>query len=68
LRIEREVLDRRDDVAALHAFDHPASHDSGEQRVLGEILEIAPATRVTNEIRGAAKKHIEAFRPRFGAH
>ena len=44
-----------------------ARHDAGEQRVLGEIFEIAPATRVTNEICGAAKKHIEALRSRFRA-
>ena len=40
---------------------------AGEQRVLGEIFEIAAAARVANEIRRAAKKDIEAFRARFGA-
>ena len=67
LRIEREVLDRRDDVAALHALDHAARHHAGEQRILGEILEIAAAARVANEICRAAKKDIEALRARFGA-
>jgi len=67
LRIEREVLDRRDDVATLHALDHAARHQPGEQRILGEIFKIAPAARVTNEIRGTPQKHIEALRLRFGA-
>ncbi len=68
LRIERKMLDRRDDApAALHACNHAPSHDAGEQRVFGEIFKIAPATRVTNEICGAAKKHIEALGSRFGA-
>ena len=44
-----------------------ARHHSGEQRVLGEIFKIAAAARVANEIRRAAKKHIEALRARFGA-
>ena len=55
-------------MAALHAVDHAARHPSGEQRVLREIFKIAPAARVTNEVRGAAKKHIEALRSRFDGH
>ena len=60
------MLDRRDDApAALHACNHAPSHDAGEQRVFGEIFEIAPATRITNEICCAAKKHVEALRSRL---
>ena len=40
---------------------------AGEQRILGEIFEIAAAARVANEICRAAKKDIETFRARFGA-
>ena len=68
LRVEGEVLGRRDDVAALRAVDHGARHQASEQRVLREIFEIAAAARVANKIGRAAKKDIQpvaALRPRL---
>ena len=50
--------------SALHAVDHGAGHQSGQQRILGKIFEVPPAARIANEVRRAAEQHVEAPRPR----
>ena len=63
--VEREVLDGRQDAAVgLHAVDHRAGHQPGQQRILGKIFEVPPAARIANEVRVAAEQHVEPLGPR----
>ena len=50
LAVDREVLERRADVPALQAVDPRGREDSGQQRVLGEVLEVPAAERAALEV------------------
>ena len=45
LVVGRVVLDRRADALALQALDERRAEHAGDERVLGEVLEVAPAQR-----------------------
>ena len=59
------MLDGRDNALRLDAGDRVAGHYAGEQRVLTDVFEIAPAARFANQVRAACKLHIEALGPGF---
>lgn len=59
------MLDGRDDALRLDAGDRVAGHYAGEQRVLADVFEIAPAARFANQVGSACKLHIEALGLRF---
>ena len=65
LRVEREVLHRRDDVVRLHAADRFPGHDAREQRVLAEIFEGPPAPRIARQIDAAGEEDVKGLRARL---
>ena len=68
LIVESEMLDGREDMPALGAGDRRARHHAREQWVFREILEIAAAARIANEVHGAAEQDIEAAGARLTRH
>ena len=67
LAVQHEMLDRRDDVARLHATDRRAAHDPGQQRILAEIFEVTPVPGIARQVHAAGKQHVERFRARLRA-
>ena len=65
--VQREVLDRRDHALALDPGDRLAGEHAAEQRVLGQVLEVAPVARVAREVDAAGQHHVEAAAARLAA-
>ena len=65
--VQREVLDRRDHALALDPGDRLAGEHAAEQRVLGQVLEVAPVARVAREVDAARQHHVEAAAARLAA-
>ena len=65
--VQREVLDRRDHALALDPGDRLAGEHAAEQRVLGQVLEVAPVARVAREVDAAGEHHVEAAAARLAA-
>ena len=61
LVVGREVLERGGDALRLHAADPRAGHLAGQQRVLGEVLEVAAAERRALEVRARSEQHADAL-------
>jgi hypothetical protein len=61
------VLERGTDALALDAVDHRRPENAGEQRVLGEVLEVAPAQRGTLDVDAGTEHDGHALRPGFAA-
>ena len=61
LGVGGEVLDGGAHVPALHAVDIAGGHLSGQEGVLGEILEIAPAQRGALDVHRGAEHHGQLF-------
>jgi hypothetical protein len=59
-----EVLDGRRDARALHSAHVRAGDLAREQRVLGVVLEVAPAERGANHVRGRGEQDVHAIRAR----
>ncbi len=62
LIVEGEVLQRADDLGALHAADVGAGDDPGQKRVLGHVFEVASAARLADQVGAAAEHHAQAAR------
>jgi len=65
LRVEREMLHRRDHVRGLDRADRLASERASQERILAEILEVAAVARLAREIDAAGEEHVEALRARL---
>ena len=65
LRIEREMLDRRQDVLRLDAGDRRTAQHARMQRILTEIFERPPAARVAHQVDAPAQQHVEALGSRL---
>ncbi|GAB3855089.1 hypothetical protein GCM10027610_087680 [Dactylosporangium cerinum] len=59
LAVDRVVLQGRTDAAALQAVDPLDREDAGEQRVLGEVLEVAAAERAALEVDAGAEQDLD---------
>ena len=57
--VEREVLDRRDHPLALNALDRRRGQDRAEQRVLGQVLEVASVAGVAGKVDASGQQHVE---------
>ena len=62
LVVDREVLQRRADAAALQAAHPRGGQHAGQQRVLGEVLEVAAAERAALEVDARAEQHRDVHR------
>ena len=67
LIVQCEVLDRRDDVGGLCSANGFAGHHPRKQRILPDIFERPPASRLARQVGPAAQHHIESFVARFGS-
>jgi hypothetical protein len=54
------VFRRRDDVLGLDALDHGRPDLAGEQGVLGDVLEVAPAVRDPHDVDAGSEHHVLA--------
>ena len=68
LRVERVVLDRRDDAARLHAADGVSAQRAGQQRIFAQVFEIAAVARLAHQVHAAGKQDVEALALGFPAH
>lgn len=59
IAVQRIVLGRRDDTLPLDADDLLRGHGRAQQRVLGEVLEVAAVARVTRQVDGAGQLDVE---------
>ncbi len=53
------MLDRRDDTLGLHPLDRAGGDERAEQRILRDVLEVAPVTDVPSQIDPASQDNIE---------
>ena len=60
LVVRGEVLQRGADTPALHAVDHRGREHAGQPRILGEVLEVAPAQRRSLHVDARAEHHRHA--------
>ncbi len=67
LRIEREMLDRGNDVVRLDAADVFAAEHARQQRIFAQVFEIAPAPWIACQVYPACQQHVERLGARFGA-
>jgi hypothetical protein len=65
LVVGRVVLDRRADALALQALDERRAEHAGNERVLREVLEVAPAERRALDVDARAEDHVDALRARL---
>ena len=65
LRVEREMLDRRNDVVRLDPGDMRAAQRAREQRILAQIFEVATVPRIARQIDAARQQHVEPLVPRL---
>ena len=65
LVVGREVLHRRAHTMGLDALDDPEAQLARQVRVLGEVLEVAPAERRPLHVDPRAEDHREVDRPRL---
>ena len=61
LVVDRKVLQRGAHPLALHAVDPGDRQLAGEQRILGEVLEVAAGGRVALQVDRRAEHHSDAF-------
>ena len=66
--VEREMLDGRDHVLRLDAAHRLSGEHAREQRVLAEVFEIPPVTRVARQVHAAGQQHVEALGAGLAAH
>ena len=57
-----EVLERRADALALQAAHERRAEDAGDERVLGEVLEVAAAQRRALDVDAGAEQHGDVLR------
>ena len=65
LVVGRVVLDRRADALALQALDERRAEHAGDERVLGEVLEVAPAQGGALDVDAGAEDDVDALRARL---
>lgn len=67
LGVHREVLGARGDAVGLDPAHVAGGHPAREQRVLGEVLEVAPAERRALDVEARAEQHVHVLRRGLGA-
>ncbi len=65
LVVDGKVLHAGTHALTLHAVDQGGGQLSAEQRVLGEVLEVPPAQRVTLDVHARAEQHGHPFGDAF---
>ena len=65
--VQAVVLDRRDHLLRLDPVDRRGDDFRAEQRVLGDVLEIAAVAWVAYEVDATGQLHVEAAASRFAS-
>ena len=67
LVVRREVLHARPDLLRLQAVHQPGGEPAGQERVLGQVLEVAPAQRRALDVDPGAEDDRDVLGARLGA-
>ena len=67
LVVRREVLHAPADLLCLQPIDHRRGEPAGQVRILGEVLEVAPAQRVPLDVDSWAEYRRDVLGPRLRA-